>query len=191
MVRFGSLVTALSFVALGVLAGGCSSSSSDETTADDNLTAGPATGAQGGPLCRPSERTVFSCRTENRKIIAVCASIDIGPSTGYLQYRFGTDNQTELKLPEDAAVHNFRQTSSYYGGREEDEAGGNIDRGLQFIKGPYAYTVYQHQGHGWEGEGVRVTKDGNQIADVKCNGDFANAIDIDAVRRAGVIEQDI
>ncbi len=51
-------------------------------------------------LCAPNERIMFSCPlTQSKKIVSLCASQNISPAIGYLQYRFGTAKDTELVYP--------------------------------------------------------------------------------------------
>jgi hypothetical protein len=54
--------------------------------------------------CTQSERTLFSCPlTQSKKIVSLCASPDLSPSSGYLQYRFGRANAAELAFPSEKA----------------------------------------------------------------------------------------
>lgn len=52
---------------------------------------------QGG-RCEPLERTLWWCRAGARKY-ALCASADLGPGAGYLQYRARRAGKLELTVP--------------------------------------------------------------------------------------------
>jgi hypothetical protein len=50
--------------------------------------------------CTRAERTMFSCRlSESKKIVSLCASSNLSPSSGYMQYRFGHASGAELTYP--------------------------------------------------------------------------------------------
>lgn len=57
-------------------------------------------GAMAQPgLCTPGEVTEWSC-TAKRKTYSLCASKDLGATTGYMQYRAGKASKTEFVFPE-------------------------------------------------------------------------------------------
>jgi hypothetical protein len=49
-------------------------------------------------LCTSYEEVYLSCHSRG-KIISLCASGNILPDNGYVQYRFGTTEQTEFEFP--------------------------------------------------------------------------------------------
>jgi hypothetical protein len=49
--------------------------------------------------CNPDESSLFSCKLTNGKTVSLCASTDLAPDSGYLQYRFGKLGKVELSLP--------------------------------------------------------------------------------------------
>ncbi len=59
--------------------------------------------------CDVGETTVFSCSI-GRKVASLCASDDIGPSSGRLRYAFGAMGKPELVYP---ATHRPRKAFSY------------------------------------------------------------------------------
>jgi hypothetical protein len=125
----------VSFAVVGLWMIGCgasSDSSDDPSSGNSAVSVGPATVSGTSPVCRSEEQTLFSCRTTTKKLIAVCASRDLSTSNGYIQYRFGSDNKIEIKVPEDAEVKNFRQVTTFTGGDPQDQGMGFIDRNLQF-----------------------------------------------------------
>jgi hypothetical protein len=114
--------------------------------------------------CTGQEQVVFSCSV-GKKIVSVCASKDISPTNGYLQYRFGKPNAPELVFPDSTKSPLPRsgiqaRTLMFSGG------GGSY---LRFINGKYNYIVYTAIGKGWgTKDGVWVEKDGKPIADLRC-----------------------
>jgi len=63
----------------------------------------PLMAAAQGSLCTKDEVTEWSCNS-GRKVYSLCASRDLGPTTGTLQYRAGKkDGKPEFAYPEPAA----------------------------------------------------------------------------------------
>ena len=48
--------------------------------------------------CRAQEQTIFACAL-GTKMVAVCASHDLSPTRGYVQYRFGQKNAPAFTFP--------------------------------------------------------------------------------------------
>jgi hypothetical protein len=131
--------------------------------------------------CSEQEQTVFSCSL-GKKLVSVCASKDISPTSGYLQYRFGKRNAPELVFPTAAeSAHRSvmrAQTLMFSGG------GGAY---LRFINGQYNYIVYTAIGKGWgTKEGVSVEKEGRLIANLKCRDIPASELGDDFFSKAGI-----
>lgn len=119
-------------------------------------------------LCRFNEKTYFSCSVKGGKMIAVCGSRIITETRGYLQYRFGKENAIELALPKnlDHPSKFFTQTK-FLGMREESAT-------LKIRNEPFSYTVYYTKGTGSNlANGVVVTKNNKQVADIPCSENFA------------------
>ncbi len=111
--------------------------------------------------CSEQEQIVFSCSL-GKKIVSVCASSDLSPDTGYLQYRIGKRNTLELVLPISTQPEQHIQARilMFAGG------GGGY---LRFINGGYHYIVYTAIGKGWGvKDGVSVEKNNKLIANFKC-----------------------
>jgi hypothetical protein len=131
--------------------------------------------------CNEQEQIVFSCSL-GKKIVSVCASAELTPASGYLQYRFGAKNALELVLPA-SRDSNQRETISantlmFAGG------GGGY---LRFINGHYQYVVYTAIGKGWgTREGVLVKKGAKKIANFKCQDIPTSQLDNDFFNRAGL-----
>lgn len=49
--------------------------------------------------CTDNELTLFSCSLKKSKTVSVCASKDLSPKSGYLQYRFGKLGKIEITIP--------------------------------------------------------------------------------------------
>lgn len=51
-------------------------------------------------LCSGAEDVYFSCKLEGtKKIASVCASGNLSPNSGYVQYRYGKKSKVEFKFP--------------------------------------------------------------------------------------------
>lgn len=115
-------------------------------------------------LCQPGETAVFSCAIGG-KIASLCASGDIGPSQGSLNYRFGRQGAIELTHPDKPIPPGQAFSTAVIG-----DAGfaGDI---VRFSRGDTRYTLYSIivKGQG-ERDGIRVTRDGRQLADLRCKG---------------------
>ena len=56
--------------------------------------------AQQSSLCAPGERVLFSCSLQQtKKLVSLCTSQNLSPTSGYLQYRFGVPGKVELDYP--------------------------------------------------------------------------------------------
>ena len=86
-------------------------------------------------LCTPAEKIVFSC-TLGAKTASICASPDLTETSGYVQYRFGTDKQLELVYPKTLLPPKakFFFSSTAY-------AGGDADR-IRFKIAGFDYVVF-------------------------------------------------
>lgn len=134
----------------------------------------PSAGAESArqsSFCTPSETVIFSCRT-GAKMVSVCASKDVGPNRGYLQYRFGKPDSKEpleLVLPESRLPPPRAATA------ETVPFSGGGGAWMRFAKGQLAYTVYAGIGnwgpHGEKREkaGLVVEQSRKQVAVLKCN----------------------
>ncbi|MDE2362706.1 MAG: hypothetical protein KGM42_08500 [Hyphomicrobiales bacterium] len=86
-------------------------------------------------LCDPTETSAFSCALKTSgKIVSLCASADLGKTTGYLQYRFGTPGKVELAVPgERTGTPGLALTRSADAHATYDD--------LTFSRGPYVYEI--------------------------------------------------
>jgi hypothetical protein len=109
-------------------------------------------------MCYSHEEIYFSCPVGG-KIISVCASGNISPKNGYVQYRFGRPGKPELEFPADSNPPGHRFSIS-------DFYGGNINSvHLKFRSGGYDYVVYQSAT-----SGVYITKNGRTVRNISCDG---------------------
>ena len=91
--------------------------------------------AESNYLCRSDEQVVFGCKA-GAKMISVCASVPFTPTSGYVQYRFGTLSKLELEYPEKQEPpkdHFWLSTAMYSGGGEAR---------IRFQNQGYQYTVF-------------------------------------------------
>ena len=51
-----------------------------------------------GTLCSTDEEIIFTCNTK-RKTYEICASRDLGATSGYMQYRAGSNGKVEFVYP--------------------------------------------------------------------------------------------
>jgi len=131
--------------------------------------------------CRAQEQTIFACSL-GTKVVAVCASHDLSPTSGYVQYRFGPKNAPELTFPaatkpsSRAAIQ--ARTLMFAGG-----GGGYI----RFINGRYHYIVYTAIGKGWgTKDGVAVEKDGKLLTHFTCRDVPVSKLGEDFFTQAGL-----
>jgi hypothetical protein len=134
------------------------------------------------------ETIVFACST-GAKLVSVCASKDVSPAAGYLQYRFGKPGSRDPFETTIPAV--WTNPSKAASGKSEPFAGGG-GAWLRFFKGHFAYVVYSGIGkwgaHGEtrEKEGVVVERDGKTVASLPCTGKLTSILGPGWFNKAGV-----
>ncbi len=124
---------------------------------------GVCTSAIAGPKSYPShcdvgETTVFSCSI-GRKVASLCASDDIGPSSGRLRYAFGAMGKPELVYPR--ADTDPRKAFSY----------GLLAKGdyVRFQSGSISYVIFSHTRPDiGDDEGVVVFRPGRRPVTLGC-----------------------
>lgn len=118
----------------------CASASADEAT-----------------LCNAHEEVYFSCHVGN-KVVSVCASGNISPKNGYVQYRFGNIGGIEFEYPELPVP----PEKKFY---IIDINAGNVQSThLKFKSGGYDYVIYS----GFP-SGVYVKKRGKVVLNRVCD----------------------
>jgi len=132
-------------------------------------------------FCSIHEQIVFSC-TFGKNIVSVCASDDLSPTRGYLQYRFGPKNSTAFSLPpstQPSSRASIRARTLMFSG-----GGGGY---IRFLNGRYHYIVYTAIGKGWgTKDGVAVEKDGKLIRHFTCQDVPVSKIGEEFFSRAGL-----
>jgi hypothetical protein len=108
-------------------------------------------------MCYPHEEIYFSCPI-GRNIVSVCASGNISPKNGYVQYRFGHPGKPDLQFPKGPYPPENRFSIS-------DFSGGSVNSThLKFKVGGYLYVVYQSATNG-----VYVKKNGKTVVNLSCD----------------------
>ncbi len=114
---------------------------------------------QGSPShCGMDETTVFSCSI-GQKVASLCASDDIGPSSGRLRYAFGRMGKPELVYP--AAGTDPRKAFTY----------GLLTKGdyVRFKIAGVTYVVFSHMRPDiGDFEGVAVARPGRPTVTLAC-----------------------
>lgn len=105
-------------------------------------------------LCAKDEVTVWSCTTE-AKVYSLCASRDLSPTAGYLQYRAGRNSRREFAFPDPPAHPKGRFLLRL------------APRGaaLSFSNGDYEYWIYEPLAGSTT---IEVSKSGAAIGTVTC-----------------------
>lgn len=107
-------------------------------------------------LCQPHEEIYFSCPIDG-KVVSLCASGNISPDNGYVQYRYGVPGHVELQFPEkpDPPMNLFGIS---------DVSVGNLNfTHVKFMVGAYGYVIYQGSP-----SGVYVKKRGSLVSNHMC-----------------------
>jgi hypothetical protein len=143
----------------------------------------PCSSLAADDLCNAHERTMFSC-TLGTNIVSVCASNDLSPTRGYVQYRFGPKRSPAFSFPAS------RQPSSRAAIRARTLmfAGGG-GAYIRFRNGQYQYVVYTAIGKGWgTKDGVAVEKQGKLLKYFTCRDVPVSTLGQDFFTQAGIAE---
>ena len=125
--------------------------------------------AQAGPVkpltshCSPAERVVATCTMKNGKSLSLCASRDLGPKTGFLQYRFG-----KLSVVPEMSFPEKREHPSRHFELRGELLAYQYHRELRFGRGAFHYLVYSYEGRG-DSYGVEVLRSGKALAKLECH----------------------
>ena len=122
--------------------------------------------------CSREEKTVFSC-TVGKKIVSVCASKDLSPVAGYMQYRFGKKGKPELSIPA-LSQHPLKHVQA-----DAYQAASGQTGSMTFSHGQYSYTLVWSESRTdnapdgssmWVNEaGLTIARKGKVIADLPCS----------------------
>jgi hypothetical protein len=132
-------------------------------------------------LCGADEDIDFSCAA-GKKTISVCASKDLAPGHGYIQYRFGSPAKVELTVPADKSSPT---PESPLAGSMMFSGGGGAY--LRFIAGDFNYVVYTAIGKGWgTKDGVAVERGGKRVGHVSCSEEPMSGLGDELFTKAGL-----
>jgi len=121
-------------------------------------------------LCQQHEEIYFSCKIAN-DIASICASGNISPNNGYVQYRFGRENKIDLEFPSKPYPPRNRFSIS-------DISVGSVNSThLKFKSGGYDYVLYDSSM-----SGIYVKKNGKIISNLICEPGIYNKISPRAFR---------
>lgn len=133
----------------------------------------PVAVAVPGSLCQAPEKRIFDCAVGEKRL-SVCASSNLGPKSGTVQYRFGSVDKPELLYPPRPAA----PADVFWSSRTMYSGGGEFR--IRFRNGSYDFLVFdssQRTGFGAAGNetvftaGVVVKQKGKLLAVRKCTGD--------------------
>jgi hypothetical protein len=90
-----------------------------------------------GSLCSSNETVYFSCKIERtREYASICAKDNVSPDTGYVQYRFGRDQDAAFKFPNSkvppGASFHIQTINHFHDG---------LGKHVTFKNGSYTYIV--------------------------------------------------
>ncbi|VVE88359.1 hypothetical protein PBR20603_02308 [Pandoraea bronchicola] len=109
-------------------------------------------------LCHSFEEIYFSCHINNN-IISLCASGNLSPERGYVQYRYGKIENIEFQHPKNPAPPPKKRIEI------SEITIGHIDfTNIKFRSDSYAYEIYQ----GFP-SGLYVKHDGKLIFNHQCD----------------------
>ncbi|HEY2707391.1 MAG TPA: hypothetical protein VGI95_05000 [Caulobacteraceae bacterium] len=114
-------------------------------------------------LCAKHEIAVFSCAV-GHKVASLCASPDLGPTSGYLYYAYGKSGRADISVPEKNLAGRSAISRGVLG-----FSGGGADY-VRVRHGAYAYVVYTGMAPGWERDGVVVERGGVRQSSLRCRG---------------------
>jgi hypothetical protein len=113
-------------------------------------------------LCAANEKIVFSCELKNSKTVSICSSQDI--SGGYVEYRFGTKSNVELKYLADGKQRKLHRAEVVYANNSEDTIWFRISQFLYSIFIPTSGAP-----------GLEVSRNNDVIARFECREGWTNA----------------
>lgn len=126
-----------------------------------------APSASAASLCAPAQTVLFDCSLHSGKRASICASGDLGPAAGSLQYVFGRRGRVEVQWPVGPEAADWR--GSIKAGEVMYAGGGGAYLRLQ--AGPREYVVYSASGRGWGRKaGVMVLRAGQPKSVQRCVG---------------------
>ena len=132
-------------------------------------------------LCTSSETILFACST-GKKLISVCGTPNLSANSGQIFYRLAPIGKApEMTYPDDSQLAKtaFKQGSF----RITNDRSGAF---LSFSRGDYRYVLYSGEGNVQSYNGVAVERAGKRVANLKCEGDVNDSLDMAALSKIGV-----
>lgn len=129
--------------------------------------------AKAASLCQKEETILFSCRAGSRTV-SVCATADLSPTKGRLEYRAAREGRTEITLPAD----NRHPAQSVRAGNFMMGMGEGSY--LRFSNAGTDYLPYQASGRFDDVQGITVESNGAPIAQLECDASPLNISRLDA-----------
>lgn len=129
--------------------------------------------ARAASLCKADESILFSCRAGTRTI-SVCATSDLSPTKGRLEYRAAREGRTEITLPAD----NRHPAQSVRAGNFMMGMGEGSY--LRFSNAGTDYLPYSASGRFGDAQGITVEANGAPIAQLECDASSLNISRLDA-----------
>lgn len=115
-------------------------------------------------LCTADEKVYFACQRPGARWISVC-----GAGNG-VQYRFGRENRTEFRFPEEASDGLRRLLFASYFRLENERTE------LRFESGGAEYVVFDYVEAAGRTAGVRVTTLDGRVHEKPCSGPVASRL---------------
>jgi hypothetical protein len=132
-----------------------------------------ATVARAASLCKADETILFSCRAGTRTI-SVCATADLSPTKGRLEYRAAREGRAEITLPAD----NRHPAQSVRAGNFMMGMGEGSY--LRFSNAGTDYLPYSASGRFGDSQGITVESNGAPVAQLECDASPLNISQLDA-----------
>jgi hypothetical protein len=131
------------------------------------LSAVPGAQMQGGSLCEPAEKIVFSCTVgKAAKIVSLCSSKELTKDRGYLQYRFGLPGKIELEFPKQREQTQAAFKYSHYFRAQFDQTE------ISFTSDNYEYAIFDdyngEQKPAQHDQGIRIKSPNGKETTLTC-----------------------
>jgi hypothetical protein len=128
-------------------------------------------------LCRADEKVFFACST-GEKLVSVCASPDISATAGYVQFRYGAAENTEIAWPE-------ARIPRQYVTKGDLVYAGAIGTYLRFKMDETSFVVFSASGKK-SAQGLVVEKGGTVFMKRRCQSTSVSKLGSVPVPRADV-----
>ena len=134
--------------------------------------------------CAANEDVIFACTT-GQKVVSVCASKDLDPKSGYMQYRFGQIGKIELAYPASLVNPSNKFQLERHTPMQEDGSRGALWE-LRFSIGNITYELGTFANSKSVESNLIVSQAGKTLADLKCNPKSVVSPDLQYDRLSGL-----